>query len=208
MRHPTRWLLRSGRPGARWLIRRRYDVRVLHAERFPASGPVVVAANHIGVIDGPLLAIFAPRPVHALTKIEMFEGPLGGFLRLVGQIPLDRARTDPQAIRTSVQVLEAGGAVGVFPEGTRGGIDAPLRFKRGVELLYGRLGLPVVPVALNSGLFWPGGAATRSGTVVVSYLAALAPGLPAAEFLRGTEGAIDRELNRWRPGAAAGLSAS
>ena len=60
-------------------------------------------------------------------------------------------------------------------------------------------------MALNSGLFWPGGAATRSGTVVVSYLAALAPGLPAAEFLRGTEGAIDRELNRWRTGGAAGL---
>jgi 1-acyl-sn-glycerol-3-phosphate acyltransferase len=120
MRHPTRWLLRGGRPGARWLIRRWYDVRVHHAERFPASGPVVVAANHIGVIDGPLLAIFAPRPVHALTKIEMFQGPLGGFLHLVGQIPLDRLRTDPPAIRTSLQVLEAGGAVGVFPEGTRG----------------------------------------------------------------------------------------
>jgi 1-acyl-sn-glycerol-3-phosphate acyltransferase len=44
--------------------------------------------------------------------------------------------------------------------------------------------------------------------VVVSYLAALAPGLPTAEFLHGTEGAIDRELNRWRPGGAAGLGAS
>ena len=59
-------------------------------------------------------------------------------------------------------------------------------------------------MALNSGLFWPGGTATRSGTVVVSYLAAVAPGLPAAEFLRGTEGAIDRELDRWRPAEAQG----
>ena len=59
-------------------------------------------------------------------------------------------------------------------------------------------------MAVNSGLFWPRGAATRAGTIVVSYLAALAPGLPAAEFLRGTEGAIDRELDRWRPADAQG----
>lgn len=57
-------------------------------------------------------------------------------------------------------------------------------------------------MAVNSGLFWPNGTATRAGTVVVSYLEALAPGLSAAEFLRGTEGAIDRELDRWRPAAA------
>ena len=74
-----------------------------------------------------------------------------------------------------------------------------------LELLYGLLGLPVVPVALNSGLFWPGGMATRACTVVVSYLAAVAPGLPAAEFLHGTEAAIDRELDRWREPGLGGI---
>ncbi len=72
--HPKRYLLEPLRPVARWIIRRRYDVVVHHPERVPAAGPVVFAANHAGVIDGPLLAIFAPRPVHALTKIEMFGG--------------------------------------------------------------------------------------------------------------------------------------
>ena len=65
---PARWLLVGGRPASRWLIRRRYDVHVHRAERFPASGPVVVAGNHVGFVDGPLMAIFAPRPVHALTN--------------------------------------------------------------------------------------------------------------------------------------------
>ncbi len=60
----------------------------------------------------------------------------------------------------------------------------------------------MVPVAVNSGLFWPGGATARPGTVVVSYLSAIAPGLPTAEFLRGTETAIDRELDRWRGAGA------
>ena len=145
VRHPHRWLLHGGRPLSRWIIRRRYDVRVLHPERFPRRGPVVVAANHVGVIDGPLMAIFAPRPVHALTKIEMFDGRLGGFLRLTGQIPLDRFRADPHAVRLSLRVLRDGGAVGVFPEGTRGGGEIEL-FQRGAAYLALVTGATVVPM--------------------------------------------------------------
>lgn len=142
---PQRWLLRGGRPASRWLIRRRYDVRVHHPERFPRGGPVVVTANHIGIIDGPLMAIFAPRPVHALTKIEMFDGRLGRFLKLTGQIPLDRYRTDPAAVRTALRVLREGDAVGVFPEGTRGNGELD-SFRRGAAYLALVTGAPVVPL--------------------------------------------------------------
>lgn len=145
VRHPPCWLLHGGRPFSRWLIRRRYDVRVHHPERFPRRGPAVVAANHVGLIDGPLLAIFAPRPVHALTKIEMFTGVLGVFLRLVGQIPLDRFRVDPRAVRVSLRVLRQGGVVGVFPEGRRGAGELD-RFHRGAAYLAMVTGAPVVPV--------------------------------------------------------------
>ena len=69
-RHPARYLLRSLRFPARVLIRRRMKVRVVDGERLPSKGPVIIACNHVGVVDGPLLAIFAPRPVHALTKQE------------------------------------------------------------------------------------------------------------------------------------------
>jgi 1-acyl-sn-glycerol-3-phosphate acyltransferase len=110
-------------------------------------GPVVLAANHIGVIDGPLLAILAPRPVHALTKIEMFKGVLGAFLRLAGQVPLDRFRVDPLAIRTALRVLRDDGVVGVFPEGTRGNGELD-RFHRGAAYLAMAAGAPVVPVTL------------------------------------------------------------
>jgi 1-acyl-sn-glycerol-3-phosphate acyltransferase len=142
---PQRWLLTGGRPAARWIIRRRYDVRVHHPDRFPKRGPAVVTANHIGIIDGPLMAIFAPRPVHALTKIEMFDGRLGRFLRLTGQIPLDRFRTDPVAVRTALRVLRAGGTVGVFPEGTRGNGELD-SFRRGAAYLAMVTGAPVVPL--------------------------------------------------------------
>ncbi|GAA4822134.1 lysophospholipid acyltransferase family protein [Nocardioides caeni] len=144
-RLPRRGLLERARPAARWLIRRRYDVRVHHPERFPATGPAVVAGNHIGFIDGPLMAIFAPRPVHALTKQEMFTGALGAFLRASGQIRLDRARTDPAAVRVALRVLRDGGCVGVFPEGTRGPGDLEV-FHSGAAYLALVTGAPVVPL--------------------------------------------------------------
>jgi len=122
-RHPPTWLLHGGRPTSRWLIRRRYDVREHGTGHVPPQGPVIVAANHTGVIDGPLLAIFGPRPVHALTKREMFDGRLGRFLHSSGQIPLDRVATDRGAIRACLHVLDHGGAVGIFPEGNRGAGD-------------------------------------------------------------------------------------
>ena len=91
--HPAAGRLR---PVAARLIRRRWPVSVHRADRVPATGGVILAANHVGIVDGPLLATYAPRPVHALTKREMFDGRLGGFLRATGQIPLDRFARRPR----------------------------------------------------------------------------------------------------------------
>jgi 1-acyl-sn-glycerol-3-phosphate acyltransferase len=118
--HPPTRVLNGLRPLSAWLVRRRWRVAVHHADRVPASGGVILAANHVGAIDGPLLAILSPRPVHALTKQEMFAGRLGGFLRSAGQVPLDRFHADPAAIRSCLRVIRDGGVAGIFPEGTRG----------------------------------------------------------------------------------------
>jgi 1-acyl-sn-glycerol-3-phosphate acyltransferase len=145
--HPPTWLLHGGRPLSRWLIRRRYDVREHGTAHVPPQGPVIVAANHTGVIDGPLLAIFGPRPVHALTKEEMFHGRLGAFLRASGQVALDRFSTDLGAIHTYLHVLEHGGAVGIFPEGNRGAGDLT-RFRNGAAYLALVTGAPIVPLMM------------------------------------------------------------
>jgi 1-acyl-sn-glycerol-3-phosphate acyltransferase len=146
-RHPPTWLLHGGRSTSRWLIRRRYDVREHGTGHVRPQGPVIVAANHTGVIDGPLLAIFGPRPVHALTKREMFDGRLGLFLRMTGQIPLDRLHTDLGAVRACLHVLEHGGAVGIFPEGNRGAGDLT-RFHHGAAYLALVTGAPIVPLTM------------------------------------------------------------
>ncbi|MCW2738104.1 lysophospholipid acyltransferase family protein [Nocardioides sp.] len=150
--HPSTGLLRALRPSAAWLMRRRWHVAVHHPELVPASGGVILASNHVGLVDGPLLATFAPRPVHALTKLEMFEGRVGGFLRRTGQIPLDRYAPDPAAIRTSLRVIRDGGVVGIFPEGTRSSGELQ-RFHHGAAYLALVTGAPVVPVTLIG--TWP-----------------------------------------------------
>ena len=208
IRKTTRLWARGILAGLRGIVRLRYVEE--GREHIPAE-PCLIVANHQSAWETLAFLVLVPD-VAIVAKRELLSIPVvGWFLRRSPMIIIDRAN-GTQALRTMIdgsrEAVAAGRSVLIFPEGTRGEIGDPLRFKRGVELLYGRLGLPVVPVAVNSGLFWPAGMTTRAGTVVVSYLAALAPGLPAAEFLRGTEQAIDRELNRWRDAGADALSAA
>ncbi|MCD0484613.1 1-acyl-sn-glycerol-3-phosphate acyltransferase [Streptacidiphilus sp. ASG 303] len=129
------------------LARAGWRVRVLGAWRVPASGPVILAANHANLVDGPLLMGMSPRPTHFLVKEEMFTGPVGAVLRGVGQIPVRRASADRTAITTALQVLADGGVLGVFPEGTRGDADFA-QVQGGLAYLALRSGAPVVPVAV------------------------------------------------------------
>ena len=155
VRAPRTRLLSAGRPLAQAIIRGWYDLEIHGAERVPATGPLVMAANHVGWIDGPLLAICSPRPVHALTKQEMFAHGMRGLLLASGQIPLDRFRVDVNAIRVAVQSLRTGLAVGVFPEGTRGAGDMTSP-RAGAAYLALVTGAPVVPVSFL-GTRMPGG---------------------------------------------------
>lgn len=153
---PPRLLLRALRPTARWVLRRWVSVELREQHHLPATGPVILAGNHVGALDGPLMAIFSPRPVHALTKQEMFVGPLALALRLVGQVRLDRYRVDPAAIRTELQVLAAGHVAGIFPEGTRGAGDFSGAFHSGAAYLALVSGAPVVPVTFIGSAPAPG----------------------------------------------------
>jgi 1-acyl-sn-glycerol-3-phosphate acyltransferase len=121
--------------------------RVLGAWRVPAQGAVILAGNHSHNIDGPMLIGTTPRPVHFLVKREAFTGPLGPFLHSIGQVKIDRDSVDRQAIAAALGVLERGGVLGIFPEGTRGaGEFAQLR--AGLAYFAVRSGAAVVPVAV------------------------------------------------------------
>ncbi|MEH0395455.1 lysophospholipid acyltransferase family protein [[Kitasatospora] papulosa] len=121
--------------------------RVLGAWRVPTTGPVILAVNHAHNLDGPMLMGTAPRPVHFLIKKEAFVGPLDPFLRGIGQLKVDRTTVDRNAITQALGVLDDGGVLGIFPEGTRGEGDfASLR--AGLAYFAVRGGAPIVPVAV------------------------------------------------------------
>ncbi|GHC79625.1 1-acyl-sn-glycerol-3-phosphate acyltransferase [Streptomyces flavofungini] len=121
--------------------------RVLGAWRVPATGPVILAVNHSHNVDGPMVMGVAPRPAHFLIKKEAFIGPLGPFLRGIGQLQVDRTTADRTAITDALAVLDQGGVLGIFPEGTRGDGDfASLR--AGLAYFAVRSGAPIVPVAV------------------------------------------------------------
>jgi len=121
--------------------------RVLGAWKVPASGPLIFAINHSHNIDGPMVMGVAPRPTHFLIKKEAFIGPLDPFLTGIGQLKVDRDTTDRTAVTRALGVLDDGGVLGIFPEGTRGEGDfAALR--AGLAYFAVRGGAPIVPVAV------------------------------------------------------------
>ncbi|TDC24372.1 1-acyl-sn-glycerol-3-phosphate acyltransferase [Streptomyces sp. 8K308] len=121
--------------------------RALGTWRVPPAGPVILAGNHAHNVDGPVIMGTSPRPVRFLVKREAFVGPVAGFLRGIGQVSVDRHGTDRAAVAEALAVLDAGGVLGIFPEGTRGEGDfAALR--AGLAYFALRSGAPILPVAV------------------------------------------------------------
>ena len=152
---PEKMLGRLRRYAAVWLDRN-WSIRTHGEANVPSDGPVILAANHIGWLDGPVLFLKAPRPAHALVKRELFVGRTGRFLNAAAQIPVNRVGTDVGALRAAAESLLAGQVVIIYPEGRRGAGELRT-IKSGVAWLALVSGAPVVPVAIF-GTRPPGGA--------------------------------------------------
>lgn len=124
-----------------------YRVRIHHRERIPKTGPIVLVANHSSLVDGPLLFGMLRRHAVFLIKHELFRGPLGWFLRRIGQIPVRRGEPDREPLLAAMRVLRAGGLVAVFPEGTRGEHGEMASAQHGAAWLARSTGARVLPVA-------------------------------------------------------------
>lgn len=123
-----------------------FRIRVYGAERVPGAGPVLLAGNHTGFLDGPFIYLTLSRPASFLAKAELYRlRPLAWLLDWAGQVPVRRGQPDRNALRKCLQILGWGGLVGVFPEGSRGAGELQT-VQHGVGYLALKSGAPVVPV--------------------------------------------------------------
>jgi len=170
------------------------DVEVRGLERIP-DGHVLVAAKHQSAWDTfGLLPIFDDPAM--VMKRELFWIPVHGwFSRKFGMIGVDRD-AGPKALRRLIadarKAVDDGRQVIIFPEGTRSAPGAAPDYKPGAAALYAGLDVPCLPVALNSGLFWPRRQFLRHpGTIVVEILEPIAPGMPRKPFAAMLEERIE-----------------
>jgi 1-acyl-sn-glycerol-3-phosphate acyltransferase len=132
------------------LLRVLYRVRVEGRENVPRTGPVILASNHQSFIDSIFLPLSVRRRVTFVAKAEYFESwKTAWFFRAVGMIPLKRegGSASARAIAAAREVLEGGGVLGIYPEGTRSPDGRLYRGHTGVARLAQQCGAPVVPVA-------------------------------------------------------------
>jgi 1-acyl-sn-glycerol-3-phosphate acyltransferase len=118
----------------------------------PGTGPVILAANHLSVIDSLIIPSVVSRPVYYLAKDEYFRNPVTRFLLSgLNQIPVDRSggRASLLALDAALPVLRGGGVLGIFPEGTRSPDGRLYRGRPGVAKLALETGATIVPTGLR-----------------------------------------------------------
>lgn len=168
---------------------------VEHGREAIPDEPCLIVCNHQSMWETIAFLLLVPD-VAIIAKDELIRIPVfGWYLRRSPMIIIDRdagMRTLKIMVDESQAALAQGRSVLIFPEGTRGNGNDELAFKRGVGMLYSRLNVSVVPVAVNSGRFWGRNQPfKRPGTIIVSYRPPIPPGLSAEEFIRAAEASVE-----------------
>jgi len=184
-RRVTVWMSR------RWSAINFWGLRVIAGVRFEVRGTVprdgvLVAAKHMSMWDTMALYLLLDDPAVVLKRGLQLIPFYGWYITKAGSIAIDRgggASTLRKMTASAKRALDSGRSILIFPEGTRKKPDAAPDYKPGVAALYSQLGVPCVPAALNSGLFWTG-FIKRPGNIVLEFLEPIPPGLRSREFMK------------------------
>jgi 1-acyl-sn-glycerol-3-phosphate acyltransferase len=183
--------------GLRLICGTRAEVRGLE---HLSSGPILIASKHQAMWETLFFMKLFTDPAIVLKK-ELLALPIyGWYARKLEMIAVDRdqgAGAIKALARQADKALADNRPIIIFPEGTRQPPGAPPDYKPGIALLYQRLGLPCVPAALNSGLYWAGqGIVRRPGKIVIEFLEPIPAGLDRKSFMAELESRIETASNR------------
>lgn len=175
------------------------DIEVRGAEKIPKGG-LLVAAKHQSAWETFVLVTLFDQPLY-IVKRELMWIPIFGWLMAKGRmVPVDRSAGSQALVEMAERArieIGRGRQLIIFPEGTRRPAGAEPRYKHGVAHLYAAEGVPCVPIALNSGLFWPRRSILRyPGTVLVEVLDPIPPGLDKEVFFKRLQDDIETATAR------------
>ena len=142
-----------------------YTPKLIGKENIPKDGPIIIAGNHKHLYDQCLAIISTKRGIHYMAKKEYFDDKkVAWFFKMHGCISVDRSKKDPKAVGLALSVLNDGGAIGIFPEGTRNKTkEFLLPFKYGAVSMAQKTGAYIVPFGLT------GDYKFRSKTLVIKF---------------------------------------
>jgi 1-acyl-sn-glycerol-3-phosphate acyltransferase len=169
--------------------------------------PVIYASKHQSALETMLFHYVLNDPAIVLKRELMWIPFFGWYFKKLGMIPIAREKNKgTSSLRKMLKACKAAvdnnQPIVIFPEGTRSSPDQAGHYQPGVASIYKQLGVPVVPVALNSGCYWPRrGFLKHPGVVTIQFLESIPPGLPRQEFMSVLQSRIEtasRALNNVR----------
>lgn len=174
-------------------------VEIRGLDNLPPGGSLV-ASKHQSTFETLMLLHLFHDPAFILKRELNWIPVFGWYAMKTGMIPVDRKRGRDalkDMTRRAIAEMRAGRSIVIYPEGTRRPPGAEPAYKFGVAHLYRTTGMPVVPVALNSGLYWPRrGFLRHPGRLVVEILPPIAPGLATEAFMGALQAAIEDASDR------------
>ena len=130
-------------------------------ENIPLNGPVVIASNHVSLLDPPIIGVASSRKIHFMAKQELFVTIIGSIYRTLGAFPVRRGAADRNAIKYGIDLLLAEKVLAIFPEGTRSKNGQLGKAEPGALMMAGKARAVIIPTAVSgtnlrsSGRIWP-----------------------------------------------------
>ena len=182
--------------GLVWLLDKVADVKMeIRGREHLGEEPVLIAAKHQSAWDTFIFHLLLNDPAMVMKR-ELFWIPFyGWYARKWRMIGIDRsghASALKGMVRAARREIASGRSVVIFPEGTRSTVGTRIPYQPGIAALYRALGMPMVPVAVNSGAFWPRRSFLKKpGTIILEFLPPIEANLPRKQFMPLLESTIE-----------------